>query len=133
MSEGGTGVVHNAGAQSGSVRCRSSFDPVTVLASLLRSAHRANAHSALFDHRIASNPVGGARRSRREYVGRSSFGEAAMVRRSGFSTGFVVGTSNFRWSGRRVRCEGARVRALASQARHARTGRCGCFCAAAQL
>ena len=61
------------------------------------------------------------------------FGKAADGVTIELCIGFARGTSNFRWSGRRVRWCEARVRALASQARHAHTGRSGCLRAAAQL
>ena len=62
-----------------------------------------------------------------------SFGKAADGVTIEPSISFVMGTSNFRWSGRRVRWYEAQVRAFASRARHARTGRSGCLRAAAQL
>ena len=133
VNEGGTEVVHGARAESGFVRRCSSFDRLSGGPRQFRSAHQADAHAALRGCRDGSNPAVGARRSQGEYVGLTVFGEFAMSQPWGSSNGFVMGTSNFRWSGRRVRWYRARVRASASQARHARTGRLDGFHAAAQL
>jgi len=64
------------------------------------SAHfTVHAHAAPNGHRDIATPKEGERLSQGEYLTLSSFGESATAQWFGSSNGFVMGTSNFRWSG----------------------------------